>query len=333
MIKKVPEDLLTLLADGEFHSGESIGRALGVSRTAVWKQRQQLSTLGLTIESIRGKGYRLTGGWDLLSADAIAAALSAPARALITAIDRRWIVDSTNAIAMAMASKGEANGYVCLAEYQSAGRGRRGRRWHSPFGHNIYLSIVWEFMQGAAALGGLSLAVAVVVAQVLKRVGLTSVSLKWPNDILVDGHKLGGILLEMQGDPAGHCRVVIGIGLNIYMPKTEQIDQPWTHLRQHMGQLFGNPPTRNQLVAQLLNELMPMLDQFAATGFGQYQPQWCRLDAYAGRHVQLQVGTNAIAGRVLGVTDQGALRLLVNDMEQHFYGGEISMRLSNDTGS
>ena len=324
-MKKVPKGLLTLLADGEFHSGEAVGQLLGVSRTAVWKQLQKLSALGLSVDSVRGKGYRLSGGLDLLSIDKITAALSSSVQPLITAIDLQLTVESTNGEAMAKTLKGGASGQICLAEHQYAGRGRRGRRWHSPLGQNIYLSIVWEFTQGASTLEGLSLAVAVCIVRVLKDAGLDAIALKWPNDILVQKRKLGGILLEMQGDPAGHCQVVVGIGLNVNMSKAVQIDQPWTDLQQHLGSM-----SRNQLIAELLNELMPMLNQFTTTGFGQYHSEWQQFDAYANRYVQLQVGTNAIVGRVLGVTNKGALRLLVDGVEQCFYGGEISMRSLDD---
>jgi BirA family transcriptional regulator, biotin operon repressor / biotin---[acetyl-CoA-carboxylase] ligase len=320
-MKKVPECVLTLLADGEFHSGEAIGQLLGVSRVAVWKQLQKLSVLGLSVDSVRGKGYRLSGGLDLLSVDRITAALSPSVRPLVTAINLQLTVESTNSIAMAKALAGRAGGHIYLAEHQYAGRGRRGRCWHSPLGQNIYLSIVWEFTQGASTLEGLSLAVAVCIARVLKGAGLDAISLKWPNDILVQQHKLGGILLEMQGDPAGHCQVVVGIGLNVNMSKAEQIDQPWTNLQQYLGNM-----SRNQLIAALLNELMPMLNQFTATGFGQYHSEWQQLDAYADRYVQLQVGSNTIIGHVLGVTDKGALHLSVDGVEQCFYGGEISMK-------
>ena len=324
-MKRAPERLLMLLSDGEFHSGETIGQVLGVSRTAVWKQLQKLSALGLEIESIRGKGYRLSVKLDLLSTDKITTALSSLARPLITTLDLQMVVDSTNSIAMARASEGNASGYICLAEYQYAGRGRRGRHWHSPFGQNIYLSIVWEFAQGASTLEGLSLAVAIGIARVLKNAGLDKIALKWPNDILVQQYKLGGILLEMQGDPAGHCQVVIGIGLNVYRQKTVHIDQPWTCLQQYLEKI-----SRNQLIAELLNELMPMLNQFTTTGFSHYHSEWSQLDAYVNRDVHLQVGANTIAGLVLGVTDKGALRLLVDGKEQRFYGGEVSVRPSDD---
>lgn len=315
------ERLLRLLADGEFHSGEALGQALGISRTAVWKQLQKLSALGLTIKTVRGKGYRLPGQLDLLSTDKITSVLSLPVQSLVKELDIRLIVDSTNNVAMAKASERGASGYICLAEHQSAGRGRRGRCWQSPLGQNIYLSVVWEFTQGVSALEGLSLAVAVCISRVLKDAGLDAISLKWPNDILLGQRKLGGVLLEMQGDPAGHCQVVVGIGLNVNMSKTVAIDQPWTCVQEYLKDV-----SRNQLTADLLNELIPMLSQFSTVGFGNYQREWSQLDAYVHREVQLQAGVNTIVGRVLGVTSKGALRLLVDDQEKHFYGGEISMR-------
>ena len=325
-MKKGNEELLAMLADGELHSGETLGQALGISRAAVWKQLQKLSALGLAIETVRGKGYRLPEKLDLLSTDKITTALSFSVQSMLKELDLKLIVDSTNIIAMNRASQGNAKGYICLAECQYAGRGRRSRYWHSPLSQNLYLSIVWEFTQGVSALEGLSLAVAVGIARVLKDAGLNAVALKWPNDILVQQRKLGGVLLEMQGDPSGHCQVVVGIGLNVNMSKTVEIDQPWTCVQEYL-----NGVSRNQLTADLLNELIPMLDQFPTTGFSNYQRQWSELDAYINRDIQLQTGVNTIVGRVLGVTNKGALRLLADGQEKHFYGGEISMRSRNQS--
>ena len=127
---------------------------------------------------------------------------------------------------------GGRSGLVCTAEQQTAGRGRRGREWISPFGRNLYVSTVWEFTQGAAALEGLSLAVGVAVAQALKGLGLPEVQLKWPNDIQHEGKKLGGVLLEMVGDASRQCQVVVGIGVNVAMPgaAANAIDQAWTDI-------------------------------------------------------------------------------------------------------
>lgn len=318
--------LLELLSDGKFHSGSAIGAALGVSRTAVWKHIQRLSDMGLSIESVKGKGYRLDNGIELLLPARIGALLDESTQAACGEIDVLMDTDSTNSVAMSRAVQGEANGYVCLAEYQQAGRGRRGRQWLSPFGHNIYLSLVWEFDGGASRLEGLSLAVGVIIAQELAALGLQGLSLKWPNDILLQQRKLGGILLEMSGDPAGLCQVVIGIGLNIRMPDDMDIDQPWAAITQQLPQV-----SRNAVVAQLLNALIPMLAQFSRTGFAPYRQIWEGFDAYQGQKVRVISASRQQEGVAQGVYENGALRLVVNGESQAIYGGEVSLRIADDS--
>jgi BirA family biotin operon repressor/biotin-[acetyl-CoA-carboxylase] ligase len=245
-------DVLPLLADGEFHSGQQLADVLGISRTAVWKQLKKLEELGLEVEASKASGYRLPGGIELLDAQKIQSGLGTSASPVLT---RLWLdsaVDSTNAEAMRQLQQGPCAGLVCLAEQQTAGRGRRGRSWVSPFASNLYLSVVWEFEGGAASLEGLSLAVGVAVAQGLENCGAGGIELKWPNDLLHQGRKLGGILIEMVGDAAGSCQVVIGIGINVRMPRQagEAIDQAWTDL----SQIAPGLPHRNHLLV-LVHEL------------------------------------------------------------------------------
>jgi BirA family biotin operon repressor/biotin-[acetyl-CoA-carboxylase] ligase len=318
--------LLNLLSDGEFHSGSSIGSVIGVSRTAVWKHLQKLAEVGLSVESVKGRGYRLVGGIELLSADVIQSLMDNSAQDKLSCIDVVMSVDSTNSMAMSRALEPGANGYVCLAEYQTAGRGRRGRQWLSPFGHNVYLSVVWEFEGGALQLEGLSLAVGVVIARVLKKMGLQDLSLKWPNDILLGQSKLGGVLLEMSGDPSGLCRVVIGIGINVRMADDVEIDQPWSTVTQQLPDV-----SRNQLVANLLNELMPMLFEYSELGFSALRGEWEQYDAYQGQLVSVIAGDSVQQGIARGVFDNGALRLLLDDQEKAIYGGEVSLRVACDS--
>ena len=206
--------LLKVLADGEFHSGEELGTVMGVSRAAVWKQLQKLEDLQLTLESQKGRGYRLSGGLDLLDIEQIRAALPTGARGVADRITILPQIESTNSEATQRILAGDAHGICVVAEQQTAGRGRRGRQWLSPFARNLYFSVVWEFSSGAAAPEGLSLGVGVAVARALKRLGVSSPSLKWPNAVLLEERKVAAILLEIAEDPAGICQVIIGIGLN-----------------------------------------------------------------------------------------------------------------------
>lgn len=321
--------LLSLLADGEFHSGQELADAMGVSRTAVWKQVNRLTVdPGLAIASVRGKGYRVVGGLDLLDADQVLAALEARASALIGPLEILDSIDSTNTEVMRRAEQGCPSGLVCAAEQQTAGRGRRGRDWVSPYASNLYLSLLWEFSRGAAALEGLSLAVGVAVARALGACDVPPVQLKWPNDVLHDGAKLGGILLEMNGDADGVCQVVIGVGLNVVMPAAaaSAIDQAWTDIHTITG---GRHPGRNRLLGALLNELLPLAASFEQEGFSRWRDDWLSLDAFAGAPVVMDTGIAQMAGVARGVDARGALQLETTAGVQSVYGGEISLRAAS----
>jgi BirA family biotin operon repressor/biotin-[acetyl-CoA-carboxylase] ligase len=319
--------VLQLLADGEVHSGEEIGEALGVSRTAVWKQLQKLSDLGLSLSTVKSRGYQLPGGLELLEHQKIVAAMSMETRDLLKQLDVENSIDSTNTRAMAVAQKGFGSGYACIAEHQTAGRGRKGRNWVSPFGRNIYLSVVWEFTQGAAVLEGLSLAIGVAIARVINRLSddQEAVQLKWPNDVYWQGKKLAGVLLEMSGDVSSTCQVVVGVGLNVSMLADEAtaIDQQWTSLNS-----FTKGVSRNQLAANLLSEILLMLSEYDRNGFARVKSEWESLDFFRDAEVEIRLGENILIGRAAGVSGNGALRLLTDMGEQLIYGGEASARKS-----
>ena len=327
--------ILDILKDGEFHSGEALGEKVGCSRTAVWKHLQKLEALGLLVETTKGTGYRIVGGVELLDGEAIARALSATASPHLSRIDVFQSIDSTNTYARELAEKESASGAVILAEQQTAGRGRRGKTWVSPFAANIYLSVVWDFEQGAQSLEGLSLAVGVAVKRALTAHGVGGVKLKWPNDIYVEQKKLGGILLEMIGDPAGHCTVVVGVGLNIAMPAQQgsAIEQDWTdvttELQRHPATAVeASLPSRNKLAAGLISEILPLLSTFQSQGFAAYRDEWQAADAFFGLSAVISTPNQSITGVVKGVDSNGALRLeLDNGKIENFIGGELSLRL------
>lgn len=321
--------LLRVLADGEFHSGEQLGQLLSVSRAAVWKQIKKLESNGLAIESVKGRGYRLLGGVDLLDEGIIRSGLSTDTLGLVTELDLHEIIESTNRLAMDRALQGKSSGYVCLAEQQTAGRGRRGREWFSPYAGSIYLSVVWEFTGGAAALEGLSLAVGVAVVEALTELGISTAELKWPNDVLSGGRKLAGILLEMTGDAAGPCQVVVGVGINVAIsPATgEQIDQPWVDV----STLTGQEVSRNRLISHLLNKLLPGLAHYEAEGFRAYRERWQELDAFSGQQVVVSLGQETIVGASAGVDETGALLVDTLLGRRQFNGGEVSLRRMDDS--
>jgi BirA family biotin operon repressor/biotin-[acetyl-CoA-carboxylase] ligase len=320
--------LLRRLSDGGFHSGPDLALALGLSRTAVWNKLRELQDLGLEVNAVSGKGYCLAQPLELLDAARIIAELSVTAKGRLAGLEIHDQLDSTNTYLMGKAASGAPGGNVCLAESQAAGRGRLGRIWQSPFGGSICLSVLGRFADHAA-VAGLSLAVGVAIIRSLRRAGIEDAGLKWPNDILWQDRKLGGILLEASGEAHGHCAVVIGIGLNVQIPpaSAQAIDQAWVDLSQIRA---GPPPSRNWLSALLLEELLQLLDEYPERGLQAYLPEWRQWHCFAGRDVVLQAGGKTVAGRVAGVDDQGLLRLdCAEDGIKAFASGDVRLRLDD----
>ncbi|WP_439859916.1 bifunctional biotin--[acetyl-CoA-carboxylase] ligase/biotin operon repressor BirA [Pseudomonas sp. MBLB4136] len=314
--------LLRLLQDGRFHSGEALGAALGISRAAVWKQLRSLEAeLGLPVYKVRGRGYRLASPLRLLDERKLSEE-AWPVSVLHS-------VDSTNSEALRRLEAAQSVPFSVLAERQTAGRGRRGRTWISPFAENLYYSLVLRVEGGMRQLEGLSLVVGLALVRAIRGMGVEGVGLKWPNDLLVDGRKIAGILLELSGDPADVCHVVIGIGVNVNMMpgQASTIDQPWTSMRA----VLGCGVDRNELVSGLNKQLMGYLSLHQQRGFSALLEEWQGCHLWQGRQVRLTAGAQEIVGVVLGVDVTGALRLLVDGVERHFSGGELSLRLSDDS--
>jgi len=342
--------LLRLLADGQFHSGTMLGQKTGRTRTAIWKSIQNLQDSGIAIYSVRGKGYRLAHMIELLDRESILDALAVIQRVHVSKsigksgcdqstnnksspessvpklkkLEVFHDIKSTNAYLLNEAKNTDVTAHACLAEQQQAGRGRRGRQWVSPFGGNLYMSLLWQFNVGASQLGGLSLAIAVAIMRALNLSGLTSASLKWPNDILVKGKKLAGILLEVSGETSGPCSVVIGIGLNVRSPQGQMasIEQPWTDLETALNHHVG----RNDLAAQLLHQLMLAAQEFELKGLTPFLDEWSHHDAFANREVTLALPQGNIRGTAMGVDETGALLLMSDGEIQTFHSGEVSLR-------
>lgn len=321
--------LLEILKDGEFHSGDAIGRILGVGRAAVWKKLQHLRSLGLCVDSVKGRGYRLSVGTELLDS-ALISRLSvsvtdeASVRCLIS-------VDSTNSYVLKGMSENSARSLFCFAEHQTSGRGRRGREWLSPFGANLYLSTHKGFSKGASGLEGLSLVVGLAVRRAITKLVPVSLMLKWPNDVLWQGKKLGGILLEIGGDPAGECEVIIGIGINLNLndEHRELISQPCVDLYE----IAGKKISKNALAATLIDELEDALTVFERSGFSVFMDEWEECDAFSGNDVGVQVAAGKwIEGVCRGVDQKGALLVESAGELIAYHGGEVSLRRrSNDS--
>jgi len=318
------ERLLRRMADGRFHSGEELGAELGVTRAAVWKALRGLEAYGLDVQAVPGRGYRLAEPLELLERSAIAERLGRETGALLGGLEIHPVIDSTNA-ALRRRVQELPGGYACLAEYQEAGRGRRGRDWVSPFARNLYLSLTWHFDGGSADLSGLSLAVAVAVLRALGRNGVAGVGVKWPNDLLWGQRKLAGVLLEVAGEANGPWRVVTGVGLNVRMPAdaATAIDQPWVDVETvHPG------VARNQLAGDLLDALLLAHARYARDGFEPFREEWRAADCIAGREVILHTAADDLEGRARGVDDHGALLLEAGGAVHRCVAGEVSLRLA-----
>lgn len=312
----VPLKIISLLADGEFHSGEHLGESLGMSRAAINKHIQTIREWGVDVFTVSGKGYSLPSPINLLDVERI---LSLLEDKRVTVLP---VVDSTNQYLLDRIA-GLTSGDACIAEYQQAGRGRRGRHWVSPFGANLYLSMFWRLEQGPAAAMGLSLVIGIVMAEVLQRLGAEQVRVKWPNDLYLNDRKLAGILVELTGKTGDAAQLVLGAGINMAMRDTNasQIDQRWINLQE-----AGITIDRNELAAKLLNELRSSLRQFEIDGLAPFISRWRQLDNFIDRPVKLLIGEQQIFGIARGIDQQGALLLEQEGAIKPFIGGEISLR-------
>lgn len=313
-------ELLRRLAAGG-SSGDALARAAGITRAAVWKRIEGLRAAGLRIDARPGRGYVLDGGLELLDEARLREGLSAPAAALLHALDVAWSVDSTNSELLRRPPRPGVE--VLLAERQSAGRGRLGRRWVSPLGGQVCLSLRRGFDGGLARLGGLSLVAGIAVAEALRGMGYPTVGLKWPNDLLVDGRKLAGLLVEGGGEHGGPVHAVIGIGINIDLgPDQDLVDQPWTDL----ARLGRGRPSRNQVASAVLDALLPALELFDRDGLPAFQERYAMLDVLAGHPVRVLDSRGDFEGIALGLAPDGALRVAAGDGERRVHAGEVSVR-------
>ena len=312
----VPLTLISILSNGEFHSGEHLGETLGMSRAAINKHIQTLRDWGIDVFTVPGKGYSLPEPIQLLQADFIRGQIGDDSVTVLPVIDstNQYLLDR-----LATLRSGDA----CIAEYQQAGRGRRGRKWFSPFGANLYLSMYWRLEQGPAAAIGLSLVIGIVMAEVLQSLGADNVRVKWPNDLYLNDRKLAGILVELTGKTGDAAQIVIGAGINLAMRRIEEniVNQGWINLQE-----AGIAINRNTLAVRLIKELRAALTQFEQEGLSPWLSRWEKLDNFIHRPVKLIIGDKEIVGISRGIGPQGALLLEQEGEIKPWMGGEISLR-------
>lgn len=316
-------DLIRLLADGHFHSGLELGKHLGVGRSAIWKRMSALKELGIELDSVQGKGYRIAGGLDLLNAQVLNTHLAANRHTSGLHLHVLDVVGSTNTLALEGLKAGRGRGHVYLAECQQAGRGRRGKDWVSPYARNIYCSLVWTLEQGVAAAQGLSLAIGVALCSALRGMGLQGAGVKWPNDVQVGGRKVCGVLVEVAGDIDGACALVIGFGVNVDMGRVDAtaIAQPWTDLRSN-----GCALPRNEIGARCIRAVVDALQAYEARGLADVLEAWPGHDVLTGRVVSVLIGEKSVSGLVRGIDRTGGLVVEVDGQTRVFHAGEVSVR-------
>jgi BirA family biotin operon repressor/biotin-[acetyl-CoA-carboxylase] ligase len=314
---------LRQLADGRFHSGEAVAKSLGRSRATLSEALKCVPDLGIEIFSVPGRGYRLAQPLEFIDAAALQSRLAgAGSRIRVEVVDE---IDSTSSQLMARAMTGAAAGTCLAAEWQSAGRGRRGRSWVSALGGSLTFSLLWRFERGAGHLGGLPLAVGVAVVRALESCGASRVQVKWPNDVVVDFRKLAGILIEMSGDLQGPSVAVIGIGVNYRLGERvlDRIDQAVVDVAACTTPV----PGRTELLGALLLGLESALADFDRAGFAPFREPWRALHAYHGRAVRVMpAGEAAFDAEVLDVAPDGALVVGANGRTIALSSAEISLR-------
>jgi BirA family transcriptional regulator, biotin operon repressor / biotin---[acetyl-CoA-carboxylase] ligase len=318
-----------MLADGAFHSGEQLAKRLRISRGGIWKLVRSLRAIGIDVQSVPRQGYKLERAVDLLDRHAIVEALSPEAKSALQQLEVLLTVDSTNRFLADSTGAEPGQVQVCTAELQNAGRGRRGRSWVAPFGTGICLSLGWQFTEAPPTFSALSLAVGVAAANAFAKLGIEGVGLKWPNDLIWQNRKLGGILIEMRGESAGPAHVVIGIGINVHMPARVRLmlaEQQAALVSDVHEIMRDRTPTRNLIIAMLVEESVAMLKTFATQGFAPFVDAWQRLDTLANAHVKVISGTQTTFGTARGVEMDGTLLVDVDGSVQRFVSGEVSLR-------
>ncbi len=314
------------LADGRFHSGEELARALCVTRSAIWKATGGLRALGTSLEAVRNRGYRLTHAGKLLDASGIRDRLARPVRERVADIQTAWSTTSTNTQLLARGFPRAGTSEVLLAEYQTAGKGRRGRAWLAPPGGAICLSLSWTFPAVSHDLGALGLVIGVCALRALRSQGLAGVELKWPNDLLHGGRKLGGVLIELRAEASGPACVVIGIGLNVALGAGPLARIAATGIAATDLRAAGLELPRETIVAALLTAFIQGLLEFEQAALKPFLAEWRDADALRGRAVNVTGGEGIAKGLARGIDAHGALLVETAQGVRRFLSGDVTVR-------
>jgi BirA family biotin operon repressor/biotin-[acetyl-CoA-carboxylase] ligase len=315
--------IISLLADGKSRSGQEIGDLLNITRSAVWKIMNKLTELGIPVERNQGKGYRFTRPVQMLNKEAIWQALSLNTQQLIPRFTLLDTVDSTNNTMLAKIKEGKPSESLVLTEHQTAGRGRLGRTWYSPYAANIYLALYWHFTKDTSELSGLSQVITTGVLSGIAENNINDLTLKWPNGIYHGQKKLAGVLIDLIAESHSSTKAVIGISVNVSMPDLgTEIDQPWTDIHT----ITNAFPDRNKIVASILNTIYPALVEFNSHGFTPFAAHWAEHDGLAGKAISAFNAQQEIEGIAEGVGPKGELLIQTADNMIPFSNGSVKLR-------
>lgn len=324
--------LARVLGDGLFHSGATLASEFDVSRTVVWRAIHALESAGLEIHSVTGKGYRLAEPVDWLDEDALEAALPAACRERLATLEMHDETDSTNRRLLDEGPPETGRMRVSIAEHQTGGRGRRGRRWQSPPGGGIWLSVSWLFDRQPPELTALGLAAGLAVRRALAGAGIGGVMLKWPNDLVYGDRKLGGLLAELRAESQGPAFVVLGAGVNWQIPRVlrDGIAQdgglPVTDVTELCRTAGSERPARTSVAAAMVAGLGELLAGYETAGFQGWRDDWSEADSLRDRPVRVEAGGGSLAGTARGVDRDGALLVETPGGRQRVIAGDVSVR-------
>ena len=322
--------LVGLLADGELHSGARLASQLGMTRAAIWKLVAELRDRGIAVEAQDRRGYRLAQPVELLDVQALRQAAAAIGHVLPDATEVLFEIGSTNEFLHAATAPPADAPRLVFAELQTAGRGRRGRDWLAPFGSGLTFSIGWTFAGTPADLSALSLALGVCVVRALRDCGAPGVQLKWPNDIVHEHAKLGGLLLQMRSEAGGPAYVVAGLGLNLKMPATARaairgpLATPVTDLAAASA---GTLPARATVAARVAARMLTGLQEFSCSGFESFAADWAAFDSLRDTQVTVLRHDGSFDGIARGADRAGALCVeRPSGAIERVHAGDVSLR-------
>jgi BirA family transcriptional regulator, biotin operon repressor / biotin---[acetyl-CoA-carboxylase] ligase len=321
------------LGPGGFHSGAQLAAQLGVSRNAVWQAVGALKKLDVSIHAVRNRGYRLAVPTAPLDAQRIRGGLDADDQARLRHLDVVWQLDSTNSTLFARSDLPPGRVDVLLTEVQSAGRGRRGRSWLATPGGALCLSLGWTFGQMPRDIVSLGLVVGVCALRALREhlssatQSLTPLQLKWPNDLLCDARKLGGILIDLRAEAGGPSYVAIGIGINVALHDAARSQIHATGTQPcDLKSLEVSPLLRNQVAISLIQCLIRGLAEFEREGLEPFRDEWQHADALRGKAVNVKTLQDTTRGVARGIDREGALLIATPNGLVRFVSGDVSVR-------